>query len=119
MNEHVGRDGFDLRDDDVWIHFVEERTKGLWVEHREDARLVGDLHGGRVRVTIRGHHVNAEALRFNRNLFAEFARTQQQHHESRDCGGGAKGDGSDAHAGSRSSKKRCGGAGRRPSWIAR
>ena len=54
------------------------RPQRRFVEHAEDAKLIGHLHGGRTRIAVTGDDVAAQALGADDEFFAEFTRTEKQ-----------------------------------------
>ena len=79
IREDCRRDGLDLGNDDVRPLEVDHRPQRDRVEHVDDVRAMGDLHGRGIRVPVDRDDLDAEALELDRDLLAQLAGTEQQH----------------------------------------
>ena len=57
-HQRVRRDGLNLRHDKVGLLLGHDTADGVAVQHGEDVRAVGDLHGGGVLVAVAGDHLD-------------------------------------------------------------
>ena len=77
--EPFGADRLDLGDDDVGVVALHDGRQRIAVEHVEDLRSVGHLHGRGSGVTVAGHDGLAEPLRGNHEFLAQLSRAEQQY----------------------------------------
>ena len=78
FEQHVGRNGFDLRNDIIRLLSLDDLPQPGPVQHRNHVRPVRDLHGRRVRIAIKRHDFHPVTLQFDGNLFAQFSRPAKQ-----------------------------------------
>ncbi len=90
---HKGGSGYrlDLRNDERWTFLLHHLTERGAVQHIENMAAVRHLHGGRIRILVASNDFNAEALQLDGNLFAEFARAEQQRTGGGVCEGSSEG----------------------------
>ena len=77
FDKRAGRDGLDFRDNVIRLFPLDDLPESLAVEHRDDVRAVGHLHGGSVGVLVEGDDLHAIALQLDHKLFSQFARAAQ------------------------------------------
>ncbi|VDC50576.1 hypothetical protein BREV_BREV_02064 [Brevundimonas mediterranea] len=92
IGQDLGGDGLDLGHDDVRGLGQDDAVQHLGVGHRDDVTAMRDLHGGGVGIAINGDHLDAEPLKLNGDLLAQFARAEEH-----DADGGVGEGGAEIH----------------------
>ena len=82
-DQGLGRDGFDLRHNDVRALGFDQRAQGDGIGHVDDMRTVRDLVTRGTFVTVHCNGLDAESLQGDQNFLAQFPSAQQQHADSR------------------------------------
>ena len=77
LGQGRGVDRLDLRNDHVRLVLLDRFAERRAVEHREHLERVGDLHRGRILITVAGDHPAAEPLGGDRELPAQLAGAEQ------------------------------------------
>ncbi len=77
IRERVGRDRFDLGNDELRPLLLDQPAKRRRVGHRDHVRAMRDLVAGRVRVAVDGDDLDAEALQRDDDFLAELAAAEQ------------------------------------------
>ena len=70
LEESLGGDGLDFRDNVVGLFTFDDFAQRLAVEHGDDVGAVCHLHGGRVGVFVEGDDLDAVALEFDYKFFS-------------------------------------------------
>jgi hypothetical protein len=78
VEQHFSADGFDLGDDQVGLVLCDGGTQSRFVEHAEDTKFVGHLHGRGARVAVAGHHMATQALGADDEFFAKFTGAEEE-----------------------------------------
>jgi hypothetical protein len=69
--QRVGGDGFDLGYHEIRFFFGDQGTQGVAVEHINDVRAMGKVHGGGIGVAIDRNDFNPKTLALNGDLFTQ------------------------------------------------
>jgi hypothetical protein len=72
--QHIRGDRFNFRHD-IMVFPLDELAQCFAIQHVDDVRAVGNVHGWRVGVTIDGNDFHTQALAFNGHFFTQFSRT--------------------------------------------
>jgi hypothetical protein len=79
LQQRRRRDRLDLRDDQCRFLAQHEFAQRRRIQHVEHVRAMRHLHRRCVPVAIRGDHLDAESLQFDRDFLAEFASAEHEH----------------------------------------
>ncbi len=78
FNEHIGGNRFNLGNDEMRLFDLNNAAQRCPIEHRKHVVSVGNLHRGRRGVAVHGDDLHTQPLQFNRNLFAQLSRSEEQ-----------------------------------------